>query len=203
LAIGLAVTPLLAQEPASQTSAAQTTSPATEPAPIYVESDSLLIDDQKGVSTYTGDVLFRQGGDSLKADKVRIFAQERKDVEKVVADGKPARFDHKAMLPDEEDAWGEAERIEYFVEKELIIFQGEAFFKQGDNTFAGPRIEYSAATRQVKAGNTQQDTGRVHITIQPRAKESATDPAQPKEASAEKKAIDPSDVPAAEESAKP
>lgn len=160
--IALAAMPLLAQDDRPTAEAVD------KPAPIFVESDSLLIDDLKGVSTYKGDVLFRQAGDSLRADVVRIFAEQRQDVEKVVANGQPARFDHKASLPDEEDSWGTAERIEYFIQKELIIFHGQAFFQQGENQFSGPRIEYSAATRQVKAGHTKTDNGRVQIVIHPR-----------------------------------
>ncbi len=156
----LTAMPLLAQEP-------------DQPAPIFVESDSLLIDDKKGLSTYRGDVVFRQGGDRLQADVVRIFAPQRQDVQKIVAEGKPARFEHKASLPEEKDAWGRAERIEYHLDKEIIIFHGDAFFQQGDNQFSGPRIEYSAATQRVKAGNTKTDNGRVHIIIQPSNKESA------------------------------
>lgn len=156
--VALAATPLLAQE-------------TSETAPIFIESDSLLIDDKKGLSTYRGEVVFRQGGDSLQADVVRIFAPQRQDVQKIVAEGKPARFERKADLPDESDAWGRADRIEYDVKKELVIFHGNAFFQQGDNQFSGPRIEYSSATQRVKAGNTKTDNGRIHIVIQPSNKE--------------------------------
>ena len=147
-----------------------TTASAAEPQPqpIFIESDSLKIDDVKGISTYKGNVVFRQGPDSLKADKLVIYAEQRQELKKIIATGKPARFDHEAELA-EERSWGEAEHIVYEAQTSQVVLSGKASFQQGDNQFSGNRIEYDADKKLVKAGKSGASEGRVQIVIHPRA----------------------------------
>ena len=152
-------------------------SAASEPRnePIFIESDSLKIDDTQGISVYEGKVVFRQGVDRLRADKVVVYSEQRQDVTKVVATGQPAHFDHEAELP-EESSWGEADTIEYYADKSLLILNGNARFQQGDNQFSGNRVEYELDKKLVKAGKSVAGEGRVKIVIHPRSKtEEATE----------------------------
>ncbi len=146
-----------------------TTASAAEPQqqPIFIESDSLKIDEAKGISTYKGSVVFRQGPDSLKADELVIYAEQRQELKKIIATGKPARFDHEAELADER-SWGEAENIVYEAQTSRVILKGKARFQQGDNQFSGNRIEYDADKKLVKAGKNGGGEGRVQIVIHPR-----------------------------------
>ncbi len=142
--------------------------PQTEPQPIYIESDSLDIDDTKGISIYRGNVRFRQGSASLSADVVKVYAKQRQDVEKIIAEGKPARFEQKAEKEGEQDSSGEANLIEYHAAESLVVLDGNARFQQGENVFAGNRVEYQSDTKVVRAGKSVADEGRVQIVIQPR-----------------------------------
>ncbi|MDZ4263712.1 MAG: lipopolysaccharide transport periplasmic protein LptA [Pseudomonadota bacterium] len=138
--------------------------------PIYIESDSLNIDDAKGISTYQGNVLFRQGMATLKADTLEIKTRNRQEVQTIVAKGTPARFDQQSPEAGK-DASGEALRIEYVAPKSLVIMDGQARFRQGENQFSGNRIEYEAEKKVVRAGKSvapDGKSGRVHIVIQPR-----------------------------------
>lgn len=135
--------------------------------PIFIESDSLKIDDVKGISIYQGNVIFRQGPDSLKADELVIHSSEQQQVDKIIATGRPARFDHDAELH-EEKSWGEAEAIEYYANRSLVVLNGSAHFQQGDNQFSGNRIEYESDKKLVKAGKNVAGEGRVQIVIHPR-----------------------------------
>lgn len=138
--------------------------------PIFIESDSLKIDDKKGVSTYKGNVTFRQGTASLHADEIVIYTKARQEIEKIIAEGNPAHFEHDAE-DDNKDASGEAKRIEYHAVNAIVILDGEARFRQGDNQFAGNRIEYEFDKKLVRAGKSvaPNDEGRVQIMIQPRS----------------------------------
>ncbi len=138
-----------------------------EPQPIYIESDSLKIDEIKGVSVYKGRVVFRQGPDSLKADELVIYAERRQQIKKIIATGKPARFEHQAELA-EERSWGEAEKIVYEAQASRIVLKGGAHFQQGENQFTGNLIEYDAEKKLVKAGKSGGGEGRVQIVIHPR-----------------------------------
>jgi len=155
LAVGLALllTNALAAEP--------------EPQPIFIESDSLKIDDAKGISVYKGRVVFRQGPDSLKADELVIYTEQRQELKKIIATGKPARFEHQAEQA-EERSWGEAENIVYEAQTSRVVLNGNASFQQGDNQFSGNRIEYDANKKLVKAGKDEAGEGRVQIVIHPR-----------------------------------
>lgn len=138
--------------------------------PIYIESDSLKIDDAKGLSTYQGGVVFRQGGATLRADTLVIQTRNRSDVESIVAKGAPARFEQQSPQAGKEAA-GEALRIEYVAPKSLVILDGQARFRQGENQFSGNRIEYEVEAKVVRAGKSVSPNGdgRVNIVIQPRS----------------------------------
>ncbi|MCA9916224.1 MAG: lipopolysaccharide transport periplasmic protein LptA [Anaerolineae bacterium] len=135
--------------------------------PIYIESDSLKIDDIQGISIYRGNVVFRQGPDTLKADELVIHTDQQQEIRKVVATGKPAHFDHAAELP-EDAAWGEAHTIEYYAQDALVVLNGDARFEQASNQFTGNRVEYTTDKKVVKAGKNVADEGRVQIVIQPK-----------------------------------
>lgn len=134
--------------------------------PIYIESDSLRIDDTQGISTYKGNVVFRQGPDTLKADKLVIHTDENQEVQKIVATGTPAHFEHDDITP-EEKSWGQAQTIEYHAAESLMILSGDARFEQGDNQFSGNRIEYEQDKKLVRAGKNVAGEGRVKIIIHP------------------------------------
>lgn len=135
--------------------------------PIFIESDSLKIDDVKGISIYQGNVIFRQGPDSLKADELVIRSSQQQQIDKIIATGQPARFDHDVELH-EEKSWGEAETIEYYANRSLVVLNGSAHFQQGDNQFSGNRIEYESDKKLVRAGKNVAGEGRVQIVIHPR-----------------------------------
>jgi len=140
--------------------------------PIYIESDSLRIDDVKGISTYQGNVLFRQGTASLRADSLSIHTRSRQEVERIIASGgpgAPARFEQRSEEPGK-DASGEAQHIEYIAPSGMVILDGQARFRQGDSQFAGNRIEYDSDKKVVRAGKSvaPEGQGRVRIVIQPR-----------------------------------
>lgn len=144
--------------------------------PIYIESDSLKIDDAKGISTYQGNVSFRQGTAMLKADTLEIHTRNRQEVERIIARGAPARFEQRSPEAGK-DASGEAQRIEYVAPKSLVILDGQASFRQGENQFTGNRIEYEADKKVVRAGKSvapEGKGGRVKIVIQPRSADNGT-----------------------------
>ena len=135
--------------------------------PIHIEADSLDIDDVHGVSIYRGNVQFLQGRRSLAADEVTIHSVEHARVEKVIAVGNPATFRQQPGLG-EEEAHGVASRIEYYVQEERLYFQDAAHLWQGENEFAGSRIEYDAKAERVKASKGSDGKGRVQVILQPR-----------------------------------
>lgn len=135
--------------------------------PIHIEADNVTIDDGRGVAVYRGNVHFKQGSAQLTADEVTVSTADRKQVGKIVAKGAPATFRQRPDNKDQ-DMRGQALHIEYFANEERVVLETQAQLWQGQNEFAGSRIEYRAGEEVVQAQKAPDDSQRVHVIIQPR-----------------------------------
>jgi lipopolysaccharide export system protein LptA len=144
--------------------------------PIHIEADSVVIDDAHGTAIYRGNVRYSQGSTHLEAQEVTVYSTDRQKVDKVVADGDPAKFRQRPDNQDQ-DMRGQAGHIEYFAAAERVILEKDAHLWQGKNEFAGSRIEYDTAKQMVKALKSGDEAGRVQVIIQPRSQTPA--PAAP------------------------
>ncbi len=132
--------------------------------PIELEADSVDINEAAGVSVYQGDVLLRQGSIEIQADRVTVHHQGGKPT-LVVAEGKPVRFKQR---PDDgkEDIIAQANRMEYHVGSEELVFSGNARVTQGKDSFSSDRIVYDRVKSVVKAGSAAKGKERVRIIIE-------------------------------------
>lgn len=135
--------------------------------PIHIEADSVVIDDARGTAVYRGNVRYTQGSTHLEADEVTVYSADRHNVDKAVADGKPATF-RQRLDNQGEDMRGQALHIEYFAADERVVLQGDAHLWQGKNEFSGSRIDYDTVKEIVKAAKAAADESRVQVIIQPR-----------------------------------
>ena len=141
--------------------------------PIHIEADSVVIDDAHGTAIYRGNVHYSQGSTHLEAQAVTVYSTDRQKVDKVVADGDPAKFRQRPDNQDQ-DMRGQAGHIEYFAAAERVILEKDAHLWQGKNEFAGSRIEYDTAKQMVKALKSGDEAGRVQVIIQPRSQTPAS-----------------------------
>ncbi|HFD92489.1 MAG TPA: lipopolysaccharide transport periplasmic protein LptA [Gammaproteobacteria bacterium] len=145
--------------------------PEDRQALIFIEADSVEIDDAKGVSIYKGNVQFTQGTTRLTADEARIYTEDRK-IKRMVATGEPARYRTRPEDMDE-DLVAEALTIKYFADTDTYEFHEEAHVWQAGNEFFGAFISYDATRDVVHARKDKSGRGRVHVILQP--KESGED----------------------------
>ncbi len=159
LALLLGVAPLHAEPPPAE--------------PIHIESDSLDIDDGRGISTYRGNVLFRRGDSRLRADEIVIRIDDQQRLDTIEARGAPARFLMEPQGEEEAPAEGEARRILYRERDGIMRLEGGARLSQGGNLFSGEVIEFDTVRRIVRAGAAVEGSrgGRVKVVIQPRPRE--------------------------------
>lgn len=150
--------------------------------PIEIEADAAELDDQKGVTIYTGNVVVVQGSIRMTGEKMTVHYTKNDDLDTVVLTGNPATY---KQLPDNSQIHDEAEasRMEYYGLKNLIILIDNAVVKQEDLRFSGSRIEYDTVKSQIKArgeakseaagdaSTDQTGSGRVKITIKPKKKQ--------------------------------
>ncbi len=136
--------------------------------PVYIEADEFTADRKKGVSVYRGHVSFKQGGIELRADSVEVSGD--RDLEKIVAKGKPVRYSQKLKNGSPDTAQsirGEAESIEYFVAKGVVIFKGKAHLWRGLDEFIADYIKYDIQSERVDAKRVEGGRERVKVVIQP------------------------------------
>lgn len=153
--------------------------------PIDIKAQYLLIDEGKGISKYTGNVLFTKGTLVIKADVITLYSDGEK-LTKAVIVGSPADVEHQPE--NEEKVHSQASNMQYIVATEQLTLTGRAFVNQGDRHFSGEMIKYNTQQRIVTAsGNKKSDLtspeknaknlspkypsdGRVHVIIGPEDK---------------------------------
>lgn len=145
--------------------------------PIEIESDSAMIDDSEGISTYRGNVIIRQGSTKLTADNITVFAQDR-SVTQIVANGTPATFKQQDAGA-EQSTSGQAEQITYKAEDAILVFSGEAKLEQSTNSFSGDQIEYDIMRKAIRAKGDEGSGNRVKIQYFPNPKGSSAQTNKP------------------------
>ncbi len=136
--------------------------------PIHISSDSAIRDDKRGLTIYEGDVDITQGTLNIRADKVTIYS-DAKQVTKMIALGKPARFKQKPE-PEKGDVIAKADTIEYRVTKKIITLTDNASLDQDGSKITGDKIDYDINAARIEAAGSSQPengNGRVNVVIPP------------------------------------
>jgi lipopolysaccharide export system protein LptA len=157
--------------------------------PLQIEASKISIDDAKKIQILEGDVVLIKGTMVLKADRV-IITEDQYGFQKGSAfSGKNglARF-HQKREGKEEYIDGEAERIEYNSNSEIIELFRRAWVKNGEDQIKGDYIWYDTVSEKylVTAGETRDPKGaapRVRAILQPKNK---TTPAEQPDARGER-----------------
>ncbi|MCP4044193.1 MAG: lipopolysaccharide transport periplasmic protein LptA [Gammaproteobacteria bacterium] len=136
--------------------------------PVNIEADAAEVDDERGITKYTGSVVMTQGSIRIRADKVTIYSGDD-GMERAVLNGKPARF---RQQPDNSDKIirASAGKIEFLATKDMLYLIGGAKVTQGADSFQGNRITYDTKRNMVKAKKAKSGKQRVKITINPKKK---------------------------------
>lgn len=115
--------------------------------PVNIRSDTVEIDESKGVTIYRGRVRIRQGNTVLEADQATVH-DKGGVISKVVAEGSPTRFRKKELNSDlVTHAYGKI--VEYFGDEERIVIKQEARLKREQNLLTGQRIDYDFNSEKV------------------------------------------------------
>ncbi len=150
--------------------------PSDREQPIFIEADSVEIDDARGISVYRGNVHYVQGTTELTADEATVHSEKRR-LKKLVARGRPARY---STLPEGEQVkmTAEALTIIYFADREVYEFHEKAHLWHKGNEFFGAFISYDALRDRVNARKGEDGGDRVRVIIMPEKKsEDETAPA--------------------------
>jgi lipopolysaccharide export system protein LptA len=109
--------------------------------PIEIEADFAELDDNQRVAVYKGNVVVTQGSIRLNGDILTITYTPEHEVKVVTLQGKPARF-RQRLDNAAEDTEGEAIRIEYVADQELLSLIEKAKVIREKQIYTGHRMVY-------------------------------------------------------------
>ncbi len=143
--------------------------------PIEIEADSMVLDEQPGISRYTGQVILTQGSIRITAEELVIYT-EAGELQKMEMQGTTQqRASFKQLSEDGAEVTGHAMRMEYRAAKSHLILLENAELKQNNNFVQSQRIDYNTRQNSLIAGqnrpNNKEPKGenpeRVRIVITP------------------------------------
>lgn len=120
---------------------------------------------ENSVSRLIGNVLIRQGDMEVRADLAIVTTRDG-EIAKVELEGKPVRM--KMLDSNGEPTTGRANRVEYRLDDEIVIFTGAVLVEQPRGNVRGERIVYRLDTGRIDGGG---DGGRIQLRIQPKSGE--------------------------------
>ena len=132
--------------------------------PMMIEADGVELDDGRGVSTYTGNVVVVQGTFKLNADKLTV-TKTSENSHHMVAEGNPVRFSQETE--DKGVINGNALQTEYDSGSDILYLIGDAHLKQGNDSFNSDRINYDRNKEIVRGGASAKGKERVKVSIHP------------------------------------
>jgi len=134
--------------------------------PIHVSADKATMDDNSGITTYSGNVEIEQGSLKIKARSVDLH-RNNDGVSRILATGN-VQFQQQASSDKPvTNAYGE--RMDYQVQRQEITITGDARVVQQKDTFTGQKIVYNLDKSLVNAFSSEDGKGqRVQMVIQPK-----------------------------------
>ena len=140
--------------------------------PIEIEADAAKQDQNKGITTYTGNVKMDQGSIHITADKVVIYSSEKK-VNRIIATGSPAHFQQRPAL-NKEVIIARGNNLKYEVVKDKLTITENAQVEQDGSIVTGDIINYDIHLALVEAGRRESTNSRVKMILQPQKKATET-----------------------------
>lgn len=134
--------------------------------PIHVSADKATMDDNSGITTYSGNVEIEQGSLKIKARSVDLH-RNNDGVSRILATGN-VQFQQQASS-DKPVTSAYGERMDYQVQRQEITITGDARVVQQKDTFTGQKIVYNLDKSLVNAFSSEDGKGqRVQMVIQPK-----------------------------------
>lgn len=134
--------------------------------PIDIKAYTVVIDEKKGLSVYTGDAQVTQGSLELSAENIQVFSNN-KAVNKVLAKGTKNKRAHYKQNQPNQPRFIEATAINitYLIEKEFVHLRGKAHLVQGFDSFSGATLDYDIKNDKVIAEKSEDGSERVRFKI--------------------------------------
>ena len=147
--------------------------PSDSQEPIDIEADHAELDDTNGITQYKGKAILTQGTLRIEGDIITFYYDDNKQLTKAVAQGNLATY-KQVQKPGEEPVRARALQMKYHAKSQKIYLLGQGHVWKDGDEFSGNKIEYdinknvvNANSAPVEVAGEKQESGRVHIIIQP------------------------------------
>ncbi|MDQ2069537.1 lipopolysaccharide transport periplasmic protein LptA [Natronospira bacteriovora] len=131
---------------------------------MEILADEQDVDGQAGTATYRGNVEIRQQNLLIYADQVVFFENEDGEYDRAEMRGQPV---HLISTPEgraKTEAF--AHFMEYNLQTEHLLMQGEARLKQERQDLRAERIEYDLPTERIRASRGDGEDERVRVRFE-------------------------------------
>ena len=137
--------------------------------PVNVNANSFSGSQDSGKATFIGNVRIDQGTLHADGDHGVGYFDQNNQVQRVVLTGAPAHMQQK--LDDGATMHGSANNIDYTVSQNTVVLTGDAnVVQEGRGSFHGAKLVYNTDSGQINGQGGS--GGQVHMTLQPRPKNS-------------------------------
>lgn len=139
---------------------------ADSKATIEIKAQTVIIDERKGLSIYSGDVRLTQGSLILSAENIKLFSTENK-ITKFIAIGTSKQPAHYRQNQPNQSRFIEAsaENISYSPLQGLIHLKGNAHLVRGFESFSAHTLDYDTKFDKINAKKSKEGTQRVRFKI--------------------------------------
>lgn len=129
--------------------------------PVTVTSLKQALDLEKNITTFTDNVVVKQGTIDVRADKV-VVTRPGGDSNKMVIEafGNPVTF--YQIQDNGKPIKGRGSKLRYEMANELVTLTGNAYLEQLDSNITGDKITYVVPTQQMQAFS---DKGKQVTTV--------------------------------------
>jgi len=139
--------------------------------PIQIAADAAELNEGKGFSIYSGNVIITQGSMVIEASTVKITFDDNGIQTMLATEGKHEGRAYMRQLTEGEagdlmEAWGQS--IDYQIDDQLLTLLGNAKLIQKGNHFSGESIIFDIPNDNVKASGG--NDGRVQMIFLPKTK---------------------------------
>jgi lipopolysaccharide export system protein LptA len=132
--------------------------------PVYIDSDSQLLDMKSNQVTFEGDVKLKQGSININADKVIVTREaETGTIQVLEGFGNLATFSQ--LTDDGKTLYGEAKQLHYSLKNDQLTMTNKAMLSQDDSIIRGSVIKYRISSQKLIADGDSK--GRVSTVLQP------------------------------------
>ena len=139
-----------------------------EQAPIHIEADRMVSQEQNNSVVFIGNVDASQGKVTIRADEMTVYYTQGDKAKTKSTSSQVKKLVCRGNVEITQDDWlGTAKRMDYFAKGRKVVLTGDAKAWQGQNMVSGKSIVYYLDEKRSVVEQDKTKPGRVKAVIHP------------------------------------